>query len=62
MFGAAKASLMDKSSAVRVIPEIQGGAHIHVNADPSVIKRWVADLADGRFDGVRRRFDVGRRP
>jgi peptidoglycan hydrolase-like protein with peptidoglycan-binding domain len=38
------------------------GAHIHINADPSVIKRWVADLADGRFDGVRRRFDVGSRP
>lgn len=38
------------------------GAHIHINADPSVIKRWVADLADGRFDGTRRRFDVGRRP
>ena len=38
------------------------GAHVHINADPSVIKRWVADLADGRFDGVRRRFDVGRRP
>lgn len=37
------------------------GAHIHINADPSVIKRWVADLADGKFDGVRRRFDVGRR-
>lgn len=37
------------------------GAHIHINADPSVIKRWVADLADGRFDGVRKRFDVGRR-
>ncbi|MDQ2746289.1 MAG: peptidoglycan-binding protein, partial [Acidobacteriota bacterium] len=37
------------------------GAHIHINADPSVIKRWVADLADGKFDGVRQRFDVGRR-
>ena len=37
------------------------GAHIHVNADPSVIKRWVADLADGKFDGVRGRFDVGQR-
>lgn len=38
------------------------GAHIHINADKSVIKRWVADLADGKFDGVRRRFDIGRRP
>lgn len=38
------------------------GAHIHINADPAVIRRWVADLADGRFDGVRRRFDVGVRP
>ena len=38
------------------------GAHVHINADPSVIKRWVADLADGKFDGVRKRFDVGRRP
>lgn len=38
------------------------GAHIHINADPSVIRRWVADLADGRFDGVRGRFDVGVRP
>ncbi|MGI8786279.1 MAG: N-acetylmuramoyl-L-alanine amidase [Pyrinomonadaceae bacterium] len=38
------------------------GAHVHINADPSVIKRWVADLADGKFDGVRMRFDVGRRP
>lgn len=38
------------------------GAHIHINADPSVIRRWVADLADGRFDGTRRRFDVGARP
>ena len=37
------------------------GAHIHANADPSVIKRWVADLADGKFDGVRGRFDVGQR-
>lgn len=36
------------------------GAHVHINADPSVIKRWVADLADGKFDGVRRRFNVGR--
>lgn len=38
------------------------GAHIHINADPSVIKRWVADLADGKFDGIRKRFDIGRRP
>lgn len=38
------------------------GAHIHINADASVIRKWVADLADGRFDGVRRRFDVGLRP
>jgi peptidoglycan hydrolase-like protein with peptidoglycan-binding domain/muramidase (phage lysozyme) len=38
------------------------GAHIHINADSSVIKRWVADLADGKFDGVRARFDIGRRP
>lgn len=38
------------------------GAHVHINADPSVIKRWVADLADGKFDGIRGRFDVGRRP
>lgn len=38
------------------------GAHVHINADPTVIKRWVADLADGKFDGVRGRFDVGRRP
>ncbi|MDQ3800207.1 MAG: peptidoglycan-binding protein [Acidobacteriota bacterium] len=38
------------------------GAHIHINADASVIRRWVADLADGRFDGVRARFDIGRRP
>ena len=37
------------------------GAHVHINADPSVIKRWVADLADGKFDGVRGRFDVGQR-
>lgn len=38
------------------------GAHIHINADPAVIRRWVADLADGRFDGVRSRFDVGASP
>ena len=38
------------------------GAHVHINADPSVIKRWVADLADGKFDGVRLRFDIGRHP
>jgi muramidase (phage lysozyme)/peptidoglycan hydrolase-like protein with peptidoglycan-binding domain len=38
------------------------GAHIHINADASVIRQWVADLADGRFDGVRGRFDVGVRP
>lgn len=38
------------------------GAHIHINADQSVIKRWVADLADGKFDGARGRFDIGRRP
>lgn len=38
------------------------GAHVHINADPAVIKRWVADLADGKFDGVRQRFDIGRRP
>jgi|GEM_PF-1908927 len=38
------------------------GAHVHINADPSVIQRWVADLADGKFDGVRGRFDVGQRP
>lgn len=38
------------------------GAHVHINADPSVIKRWVADLADGKFDGIRARFDIGRRP
>lgn len=38
------------------------GAHIHINADQSVIRRWVADLADGKFDGIRRRFDVGVRP
>ncbi|HLM02761.1 MAG TPA: peptidoglycan-binding protein, partial [Pyrinomonadaceae bacterium] len=25
------------------------GAHIHINADSSVIRRWVADLADGKF-------------
>jgi peptidoglycan hydrolase-like protein with peptidoglycan-binding domain/muramidase (phage lysozyme) len=35
------------------------GAHVHINADASVIRRWVADLADGKFDGVRGRFDVG---
>ena len=40
---------------------ISTGAHIHINADPSVIKRWVADLADGKFDGIRGRFDIGRR-
>ncbi|HEX8734073.1 MAG TPA: peptidoglycan-binding protein [Pyrinomonadaceae bacterium] len=38
------------------------GAHVHINADPAVIRRWVADLADGRFDGARGRFDVGQRP
>lgn len=38
------------------------GAHIHINADSAVIRRWVADLADGRFDGVRGRFDIGERP
>lgn len=38
------------------------GAHVHINADASVIRRWTADLADGRFDGVRARFDIGRRP
>ncbi len=38
------------------------GAHVHINADTSVIKRWVADLADGRFDGARGRFDIGRQP
>lgn len=38
------------------------GAHIHINADPAVIRRWVADLADGKFDGVRGRFDIGARP
>lgn len=38
------------------------GAHVHINADSSVIRRWVADLADGKFDGVRARFDIGRRP
>ncbi|HEY0428499.1 MAG TPA: peptidoglycan-binding protein [Pyrinomonadaceae bacterium] len=38
------------------------GAHVHINADPSVISRWVADLADGKFDGVRGRFDIGQRP
>lgn len=38
------------------------GAHVHINADPAVIRRWVADLADGKFDGVRRRFDVGAKP
>ena len=38
------------------------GAHIHINADPAVIRRWVADLADGTFDAVRRRFDVGVGP
>lgn len=38
------------------------GAHVHINADRSVIRRWTADLADGKFDGVRQRFDIGRRP
>ncbi len=38
------------------------GAHVHINADSSVIKRWTADLADGKFDGARGRFDIGRRP
>jgi len=38
------------------------GAHVHINADASVIRRWVADLADGKFDGVRGRFDIGERP
>jgi len=38
------------------------GAHTHINADQSVIRRWVADLADGRFDGVRGRTDIGRQP
>jgi peptidoglycan hydrolase-like protein with peptidoglycan-binding domain len=38
------------------------GAHIHINADAAVIRRWVADLADGKFDGVRGRFDIGERP
>ncbi|NOT46489.1 MAG: peptidoglycan DD-metalloendopeptidase family protein [Acidobacteria bacterium] len=38
------------------------GAHIHINADPAVIRRWVADLADGKFDGVRGRFNVGVKP
>lgn len=38
------------------------GAHVHINADPEVIRRWVADLADGKFDGVRGRFDVGQNP
>ena len=38
------------------------GAHVHINADPSVIRKWVADLADGKFDGMRGRFDIGRRP
>lgn len=38
------------------------GPHIHINADPAVIRRWVADLADGKFDGVRGRFDIGVGP
>ncbi len=41
---------------------ISSGAHIHINGDPSVIRRWIADLADGKFDGVRTRFDIGRKP
>lgn len=38
------------------------GAHVHINAAPAVITKWVADLADGTFDGIRGRFDVGERP
>jgi muramidase (phage lysozyme) len=38
------------------------GAHVHINAEVSVIKRWVSDLADGKFDGVRGRFDIGQKP
>ena len=31
------------------------GPHVHIEAPSSVIRRWVEDLLDGRFDGVRRR-------
>ena len=29
------------------------GPHIHIEAAPEVIDRWVDDLLDGRFDGRR---------
>ena len=27
------------------------GPHVHIEAAPAVIDRWVNDLLDGRFDG-----------
>lgn len=30
------------------------GPHVHIEAESSVIRRWLDDLLDGRFDGVRR--------
>ncbi len=29
------------------------GPHVHIEASPQVIDRWVNDLLDGRFDGRR---------
>ena len=29
------------------------GPHVHIEASPATIDRWVHDLLDGRFDGVR---------
>lgn len=31
------------------------GPHVHIEAQSGVIRRWVEDLLDGTFDGVRRR-------
>ncbi|HVF55386.1 MAG TPA: peptidoglycan-binding protein [Pyrinomonadaceae bacterium] len=31
------------------------GPHVHIEAESAVIRRWMNDLLDGRFDGVRSR-------
>ncbi|HEX7314731.1 MAG TPA: peptidoglycan-binding protein [Pyrinomonadaceae bacterium] len=31
------------------------GPHVHIEAESQVIRRWLDDLLDGTFDGVRRR-------
>lgn len=52
---------LDTNRDGRITAGNSTGPHVHIEAAPWVIDRWVNDLLDGRFDGRNRWCAHGRR-